>query len=711
MMFETNLKLSDSTRTDIMSQISALAPGDAILSPALFESGTVQCVALNVQGPGGTVAGPAAQGSFQAVESILGASLPSMTGDEDAIFSLTLSQDGADIMNAAFDAGAQPTGVIYNLTFLGIRPALEVRITADYKRIFDELSASLTATVYFVQAGIDATLEKLKEDGAIKMEVLAFTDDADLAAKEDWAMNFFRDKLLTEWFQPSLQPIPSLASGTAVAGATNPTPFPGTPSTPPVRPPLPPAPPVGQLPPRPAGSVPPAPPGVVGTPQTVGAPGTVPGVVGAPQTVGAPGAVPGVATPAGAVGAAAGAVAGAVAGGLGGGAAGAASGAALGAAAGAVAGSSPPGGTKPSGTPNLPAPVASAAVSFKLRLVEEQELKTVTFDYSEQEATKRTYAPQGFFGILGAELDSSHFVDVDLNDPFFQTLAVDVLPPPEPADIGLLDATVGIDYGDQSDPAHYKHADLLFDQASTGRQQFQAFVNPSYDLSYSYALDFHFDPGSGWQAKDLAYHFPAQRTEDRTLRVDPRYNLGFLDVRVVAGRIDKALVTRTDVSLHYEGDDGWAQDSVISVVAGQADQRWRLRVADMPVAPFAYSVVHHLVDGTSKTTSPVTTTVPVVVVDDPFPQSLDLDFIPLFDPAKTREVLIDVTYDDTKNNYHRNERLTLAGSARSDALLRIALMDPTNRAFQYRLTFVGTDNSLDEGAFVTSTDTLIGVHP
>ena len=346
-----------------------------------------------------------------------------------------------------------------------------------------------------------------------------------------------------------------------------------------------------------------------------------------------------------------------------------------------------------------------------MRLVEEQELKTVTFDYSEQEATKRTYAPQGFFGILGAELDSSHFVDVDLNDPFFQTLAVDVLPPPEPADIGLLDATVGIDYGDQSDPAHYKHADLLFDQTSTGRQQFQAFVNPSYDLSYSYALDFHFDPGSGWQAKDLAYHFPAQRTEDRTLRVDPRYNLGFLDVRVVAGRIDKALVTRTDVSLHYEGDDGWVQDSVISVVAGQADQRWRLRVTDMPVAPFTYSVVHHLVDGTTKTTAPVTTTVPIVVVDDPFPQSLDLDFIPLFDPAKTREVLIDVTYDDTKNNYHRNERLTLAGSARTDALLRIALMDPTNRTFQYRLTFVGTDNSLAEGAFVTSTDTLIGVHP
>ena len=38
-------------------------------------------------------------------------------------------------------------------------------------------------------------------------------------------------------------------------------------------------------------------------------------------------------------------------------------------------------------------------------------------------------------------------------------------------------------------------------------------------------------------------------------------------------------------------------------------------------------------------------------------------------------------------------------------------MDPTNRTFQYRLTLVGTDNSLDEGAFVTSTDTLIGVHP
>jgi hypothetical protein len=224
-------------------------------------------------------------------------------------------------------------------------------------------------------------------------------------------------------------------------------------------------------------------------------------------------------------------------------------------------------------------------------------------------------------------------------------------------------------------------------------------------------VDFHFDPGAGWLAKDLAYHFPSVRTEDRTLRVDPRYTLGFLDVRLVAGRIDKAVVTGIDVNLHYAGADGWVQDSVLSVVAGQADQHWRLRITDLPAVPFTYSLLYHLADGTTKATPPVTTTVSAVVVDDPFPQALNLDFIPLFDPAKVREVLIDVQYDDSKNNYHRSERVVLAGNARSDALLRIALMDPTNRAFQYRLTFVGTDNSFNEGAFVTATDNLIGVHP
>jgi hypothetical protein len=40
---------------------------------------------------------------------------------------------------------------------------------------------------------------------------------------------------------------------------------------------------------------------------------------------------------------------------------------------------------------------------------------------------------------------------------------------------------------------------------------------------------------------------------------------------------------------------------------------------------------------------------------------------------------------------------------------RIALLDPQKRAFRYRLTFVGKDNRMQQGAFVETTETLIAV--
>ena len=232
LMFQTALTLAADTRQRIMDAIGALAPGEARLSQATFDDGTVRCVALNVQGSGGTVANPAPPGTFDAVEEILGASVPSLDGDNDAIFSLVLSQQGAIILKSAFEQGAQPIGVIYDLTFTGIRPALDVKITADLKRVYDAFSASLSATIYYVQVGVEAMLERLQQEGAIQIEVITFSDDADLEQKKEWALDFFRDKLLTEWFTPSLSPVPQASSGTAVPGSTQPQALPRAPRPP-----------------------------------------------------------------------------------------------------------------------------------------------------------------------------------------------------------------------------------------------------------------------------------------------------------------------------------------------------------------------------------------------------------------------------------------------------------------------------------------------
>ncbi len=87
--------------------------------------------------PGGTVA-PAGERRHRlhAVEQILGASVPSLHGDNNAVFSLALEPGGRDDPRAGVRAGHAPVGVIYDLKFTALRPALDVEITADFERIY-----------------------------------------------------------------------------------------------------------------------------------------------------------------------------------------------------------------------------------------------------------------------------------------------------------------------------------------------------------------------------------------------------------------------------------------------------------------------------------------------------------------------------------------------------------------------------------------------
>jgi len=206
-MFETSLKLSDQATTRILSAVMT-EPGVTTprLSPVLFETGSVQCVALDLQGSGGTTAAPPPPGAFRAVQTILGATTPSLDAEDRAAFSLTLSQEGAIILEQAFEQGLAPIGVLYTFTYSGLRPALEVEITADLNAVFNHFSASLEGQYAFLRAGIDAAFESLHQTGAITIKVINYTGEEDKNDKEKWALDFFKDELLAKWFEPTFTP-------------------------------------------------------------------------------------------------------------------------------------------------------------------------------------------------------------------------------------------------------------------------------------------------------------------------------------------------------------------------------------------------------------------------------------------------------------------------------------------------------------------------
>ena len=92
-------------------------------------------------------------------------------------------------------------------------------------------------------------------------------------------------------------------------------------------------------------------------------------------------------------------------------------------------------------------------LAFRLQKIEQIEDKTVTLSYSRQSAIQRSYAPQGLIGLLADDLDGPpHFIEVDLDSPFFRVLEIQVeapggLPADRPDEDGC-----AIDYGRPTDP-------------------------------------------------------------------------------------------------------------------------------------------------------------------------------------------------------------------------------------------------------------------
>ncbi len=363
------------------------------------------------------------------------------------------------------------------------------------------------------------------------------------------------------------------------------------------------------------------------------------------------------------------------------------------------------------GMQNMQDSSSPALVSFKLRYVRQEELKHITLSYERQEAEQRSYNPQGFFGLLVADLDrSQHFVEVDLDDPFFREFAVSAEVPIDLSQVGLSSVHVSLDYGDPSDPVNHKHADFVFDATDKEKKTFKAFMNADYDTHYDYTVQYNFDPQSEWEGERFGYAYSG-RSEDRTSLFHPYDRIAFIEIEVSPHRIDGELIDWTDVLLSYTAPSGWTTETSIEVRHDSAPAFWRLRVEDPdiirrvvgderadpslnknPLRQFTWRLVHHLKDGTTQESEPVTTSATRVRVIDPFDEPLEVEFLPLFGDSSVRQAILLFTYEDADNGYTRTARLRFTPSSEDTQTIRIARMDASISTFTYQVTVIGADN-------------------
>ena len=218
-------------------------PGRRPADRGALRRGHRRCVALNLQGAGRHRAPAAAATAPASSRSSRSSARPPVAlRRQRRGVQPDADQEGATILEQAFAQGAAPIGVIYDLKFTALQPALDVEITADFERIYTTSARGLDAHVYFVQVGDRRGLREARPERRDPDQGDRLLGRRRQGSRRSGRSTSSSTTCCTEWFEPSLRPgqlagatrrpaTPTGTAGTAGTG-TAPRPVGTTPGTP-----------------------------------------------------------------------------------------------------------------------------------------------------------------------------------------------------------------------------------------------------------------------------------------------------------------------------------------------------------------------------------------------------------------------------------------------------------------------------------------------
>ena len=139
------------------------------LVPVLFDHGTARVSVLDFH-----PADPAAGTNSLFVEKVLGTTVPSLFGQQRAIFSARLTPEGSTLIEKALRDGSAPVLIVYDLEFSGLMPARGVRARVHYQMSYDYLRTRFQANTLYFKTDLDREAESLSRKGSIEIEDVDF---------------------------------------------------------------------------------------------------------------------------------------------------------------------------------------------------------------------------------------------------------------------------------------------------------------------------------------------------------------------------------------------------------------------------------------------------------------------------------------------------------------------------------------------------------
>jgi hypothetical protein len=550
-------------RTRLLPDLASLAGRpNAVLSPVMFRKAQVHAIV--------------AKGSADAlIEDLVQTHNAPLVEPHHAAFMLTLSAEGATFVERAARGGDLPAGVVYEMQFLALTPSLHARVTMDYERIYDHFAASVGFT-YYVSVKLDLDLQWLIEHDLIKIQITAFTDDADRERQQRLVMNLIATRVQQDFFRSGIPPKPE----EGIAG------------------------PLGQM---------------------------LAGLVGSSSNITS----------------------------------------------------------------------ASAFFVLKAKMEVVREHKTFELTFNGRSAVELTHVSSGFLSTMLQDGTTSLVVhELELEDPFFSSLDVQVLSAIDFAEIADLQAAA----------LHFSHGahrkSFLFTKDTPGPFLFQVpLTNPRQDL-YQWEAEYTFDPARGTgDSRVTAGPFTSRR---RSVVLDPLQHFQYRRVRVLLGPIEAVLVPRVRVNLRIRNADQVTVAShEIRLHAGHAEEVWRVH---LPVSAKDLRVFAR-VDwedprGEVHQGEEEEVTGASVVANGPYREIMSVAVQPGVDWTTIRTVHVEFEYRD--GDHIVTQVLTFTKEQAETKTVQFPLLDRTKRTYRWRYTIVMADGTIQDGDWQMSDRTMLG---
>ncbi|WP_243074476.1 hypothetical protein [Microbacterium sp. SS28] len=247
---------------------------------------------------------------------------------------------------------------------------------------------------------------------------------------------------------------------------------------------------------------------------------------------------------------------------------------------------------------------------------------------------------------------SEHATEVDLNDPFFQTLHVkvgvnadfDALP------IHSIEVKLEYDHGSQHKVEEYAFT------SPDGIQEFKTFIDAGErEYSYSYQVNY--------VGSSKTFSAGPVKTDDTVLTVNVD-DIGLLDALVQAGDIDWTKVASAQVWVRYQ-DTGVEKFEEQFALTSEAPTHRVQHVLFQPRRkPLSYEVEYFLTDGRRIKMPEESTERSPILINDPLGRTRKFEVRGVGDFAnRIAQIFLDLVYEDAANDYTVEQSVVLSAGS------------------------------------------------